>query len=70
MKTRIWLIRGEKIHFPEKWDKKKVMTFINTNINMCPYCNKIDVRLEHLNECYNDYNRAMENEIKQDYFYK
>lgn len=70
MKTNIWLIKGKKIHFPKQWDKDKVLNFVNTNINMCPYCNKIDVSLEHLNECFNDYNKAMENEIKQDYFYK
>ena len=45
------IINNEVIEFPKKWSLKEITNFINQNFKICPYCGKIDIRLNHLNDC-------------------
>lgn len=47
-----YLIRKEKHYFPNEWDKDKVVQFVNTDIKVCPVCDKVDIRLDHLDRHY------------------
>jgi hypothetical protein len=38
-------------NFPANWNKEKIVLFCNQDFKVCPYCGKIDIRIEHLNDC-------------------
>lgn len=44
-------INNKMIKFPNNWTKNNIVDFCNQNFKICPYCGKIDIRLEHLNIC-------------------
>ena len=46
-----WVLNGKSLPFPQTWDKKKVLSFINEGIRVCPFCNKVDVLVNHFEKC-------------------
>ena len=44
-------IRGEVLKFPKDWNKDKIVQWVNTDIRVCPICNKVDVEYDHFNSC-------------------
>lgn len=63
-----YIIRGKKYYnlpFKTKYD---LFYWINTDIKVCPYCEKVDVSIEHVENCCYE-NRAIR-EMNEDSFYK
>ena len=44
-------IKDEIYSFPKTWNINEVVNWTNTNIRICPNCNKIDVDLNHFDDC-------------------
>jgi len=51
----IRLSDSNKYQFPTNWNVGKINQFLKDDFKICPYCSKVDIRLEHLNNC-NGYN--------------
>ena len=64
----MWEILGKEYYNLPFKTKKEVLAFVNLDIKVCPYCGKVDCSLEHVEGC--NYNKALEYEIKQEFFYK
>ena len=47
METRYWKIRAEVYPFPESWERDEVVRWVNTDIKVCPFCNKVDAGISH-----------------------
>jgi hypothetical protein len=52
-----WIVKNEIFYFPDKWDKSKVINFLNTDIKVCDFCGKIDINNNHFTSC----NKSIEN---------
>lgn len=63
----IWLVKKIKYRFPDNWNKNKVLSFVNENYKICPFCGKFDIALNHLNECNSTFE---EQEINNENIYK
>lgn len=51
-KFKLWVIKNQKIKFPDNWNKAKILKWCNEEaIRICPICNKLDVSYDHFNEC-------------------
>ena len=48
--------------------KKDLLCWLNTNIKVCPYCEKVDVSIDHVEHCCYE-NRAIR-EMNEDSLYK
>lgn len=55
MQLRKWKVKNEIVYLPIKWDKDKVMSFLNTNIKICHICGKIDITKHHYKEHWSQY---------------
>lgn len=62
-----WKVKDRVYSFPEDWTKDKVLSFVNTNIRVCPVCSKIDVGLDHFDKC-NPTAETIRQERIQDYY--
>ena len=62
-----WKIKNSIYLFPNTWNKKQVLNWANTDIRVCPNCGKIDVGLNHFNDC-NPAMEAQRQQRMQDYY--
>lgn len=49
-----WSIQNKVYSLPFK-TKEEVVRFVNTDIKVCPHCNKVDVSLSHVDKCNDTY---------------
>jgi len=54
-----WRVKGKVKKFPIEWDKYRVMKFLNSPMNLCDYCGKIDINSDHFEKCDPAYQRAV-----------
>ncbi len=51
MKLTRFKLRDKVYLFPFNWTVDQVVNFANQDFRMCNYCGKIDVKLNHFNNC-------------------
>jgi len=42
---------NNKYQFPTNWNVNEINQFLKSDFKICPYCSKVDIRMEHLNDC-------------------
>jgi hypothetical protein len=57
MKLIKWKVKNEIFYFPDRWDKIKLIKFLNTDIKVCDFCGKVDIKNNHFTSC----NKSIEN---------
>lgn len=68
MEKTKWKIRNRVYSFPKDWNKQKVLQYCNqSSIRVCELCGKIDVGLNHYDDC-NPAMEAQRQQMIQDYY--
>ena len=52
----LWKIKNTVYNLPFR-TKKEVLNFVNTDIKLCPVCNKVDCSLSHVDKCTTEFNK-------------
>ncbi len=51
MKLIKWQVKDKIIELPCIWTKKQVMEFLNTDIRICNWCKRTNIKLDHFTNC-------------------
>ena len=50
-----WKIKNKVYLMPDTWDKEKVLKWCNDKFRVCEFCGKVDVSINHYNNCNPEY---------------